>query len=678
MTHFLSYFAITCYLGCPLLVVVLPGYSRLWFSVLTILAPPFSCVLENRFSSSVVCKTSFLTYDEAVTARASKPAPESTRWAPEVKVRVEDQLHNTAVLKHVSAVYGEPLFILTADAKDFFNQLMLAVWCRHHVGLLWLPLDTNHEFFTFVVEHSLGFGISMASNIAQRFSYGLMYIFLRAFDDAEAPFLAANSRNLTRRAWIKAWRAHSARTGRNECRLGSALMYTDDPAVLVVGVERTVRLLRVWRWLTSRSGLIMAIAAKRAIGTCAPWLGFTHLPNLGAMVVPMDKLMRTLVTLCVVISGVALTIREYESLMGLLEHILVWANGQRSAMFGLYAPLKRASAHGPSTPVNLKPSAIRSFEGWAERLKGRSGVAADAIFARSAFLRTAPAALEATVYTDAAKHGTSHPGLGGYCHGLRFRVGLAKADVLGEFEIPIAVLEFIGIVVAVLVFAEHIAATADVIVGRARPLSADERGNAKKRKSSTMGDGPGKFDHLFGPPTIPGARLSASAATAPAPSPVAVAAPPASGVSVSPPPAPPRATHAFDRFAHLFPTPSIPGAISAQASATVTHEQRPVSSLPAASVTHSFTKVPGTEARSKAAARIRLMTTAARQRSLADVVKNDTSAYATRPRDPASFDAFLADIGKLLEELEPVSTLVKDATAWKRWEALCADFGTPA
>ena len=51
----------------------------------------------------------------------------TTRWAPEVKVRIEDQLHNTAVLKHASAVYGEPLFILTADAKDFFNQLMLAV-----------------------------------------------------------------------------------------------------------------------------------------------------------------------------------------------------------------------------------------------------------------------------------------------------------------------------------------------------------------------------------------------------------------------------------------------------------------------------------------------------------------------------------------------------------------------
>jgi hypothetical protein len=33
VTHFLSHFAVACHLGCPLFVVVLPGYSRLWFSV---------------------------------------------------------------------------------------------------------------------------------------------------------------------------------------------------------------------------------------------------------------------------------------------------------------------------------------------------------------------------------------------------------------------------------------------------------------------------------------------------------------------------------------------------------------------------------------------------------------------------------------------------------------------
>ena len=193
-------------------------------------------------------------------------------------------------------------------------------------------------------------------------------------------------------------------------------------------------------------------------------------------------------------------------------------------------------------------------------------------------------------------------------------------------------------------------------ISRARPLSADERGNAKKHKSSTTGDGPGKFDHLFGPSSIPGGRHEAPSAVAPAPPLVAVAPPPAGGVSVPPPPAPPRAAHAFDRFAHLFPTPSIPGALTAQASAPETQEQRTRPSVRVAPITHSFTEVPGIEARSKAAARIRLVTTAARKRSLADVVKNDISPYATMPHDLASFDALLADMDELLEEPAGQST----------------------
>ena len=48
------------------------------------------------------------------------------------------------------------------------------------------------------------------------------------------------------------------------------------------------------------------------------------------------------------------------------------------------------------------------------------------------------------------------------------------------------------------------------MASRARPLSADGRGNAKKHKSSSMGDGPGKFGHLFEPSSIPGARHAAS------------------------------------------------------------------------------------------------------------------------------------------------------------------------
>ena len=407
--------------------------------------------------------TGFLSYDEAVAAHSTAPAPRNTRWAPEIKVRLEDQLHNTAVLKYASTVYGEPVFVLTADAKDFFNQLMLAPWCRHCVGLLWRPLSDEHADFTFVVEHSLGFGISMASNIAQRFAYGLMDLFYRVFDAIDAPFLAADRTIPRRAAWLRSREALSKRTGRNEVRLASALMYTDDPSFLVVGVERAVRLLVVWRWIARHTNLTMAIAAKHAIGARAKWLGLLHLPTMGVCVVPLDKLMRTLVSLDWLATGNQLAVRDYESLLGMLEHLLAWANGQRSSMFGLYAPLKRASPAGPATMVAVTEDSAASFAAWATRLRGRAGVPASAVFARSAFLAAAPAGVEMIISTDAAKDGTETPGLGGYCHGLRFRVPLQKADVTGPFEIPIAVLEFIGIVVAIIVFGPHIAAAADVI-----------------------------------------------------------------------------------------------------------------------------------------------------------------------------------------------------------------------
>jgi hypothetical protein len=42
-----------------LFVVVLPGYSRLWFSVADDARGPLLLRIRIRFSSSVVCKTSF-------------------------------------------------------------------------------------------------------------------------------------------------------------------------------------------------------------------------------------------------------------------------------------------------------------------------------------------------------------------------------------------------------------------------------------------------------------------------------------------------------------------------------------------------------------------------------------------------------------------------------------------
>ena len=124
-----------------------------------------------------------------------------------------------------------------------------------------------------------------------------MDLFYRVFDAIDAPFLAADRTIPRRAAWLRSREALSKRTGRNEVRLASALMYTDDPSFLVVGVERAVRLLVVWRWIARHTNLTMGIAAKHAIGARAKWLGLKHLPIMSVCVVPLDKLMRTLVSL---------------------------------------------------------------------------------------------------------------------------------------------------------------------------------------------------------------------------------------------------------------------------------------------------------------------------------------------------------------------------------------------
>ena len=46
-----------------------------------------------------------------------------------------------------------------------------------HVGLLWTAFD-GHVDYSCIAEYSLGFGYSCTSNIAQRFAFGILDIFV--------------------------------------------------------------------------------------------------------------------------------------------------------------------------------------------------------------------------------------------------------------------------------------------------------------------------------------------------------------------------------------------------------------------------------------------------------------------------------------------------------------------
>ena len=409
--------------------------------------------------------TGHLTYDAAVRAHAdSTRRYKPTKWPPEVKPRVDDLLHDITVLKHAAFCLGEDVYVFTSDAKDYFNQLRLAPWCLPHVGLIWTTLDASHSDYSCVAEYVLGFGYSNASNIAQRFAYGILDIFRRRFDREDAKHLAEDRVRAPR--YFAARDAVSRATGRDESRLAVALMYTDDPIFVVVGARRAKRVIAAWREVTSAINLTLAVAAKHQGGANAEWLGLLQLAHLGALAIPLPKHSHALSEVRALLGKQTFTRERYHSIIGLLEHLLVYANGDRSAMAFLHRPLKVLQKEGPTAPVTVDDDMRRQLAAWELRLAKRAGISALAVFAHSKFAAAAQmgdTVIEYLISTDAASSGTAKPGIGGYCHGYRFRVPLDDADVRGPFKVPIPVLEFVGIAFAVCAFTPVIGGDANVL-----------------------------------------------------------------------------------------------------------------------------------------------------------------------------------------------------------------------
>ena len=145
--------------------------------------------------------------------------------------------------------------------------------------------------------------------------------------------------------WREARAAISFRSSRRDSeaerssqqRLYFAHMYTDDPILGVVGVQRALRLLTVWMRLVDDVGLIMAIAEKRHLGTWAPWLGVLLLAGMGFVLIPKAKLLRTVQRLDELVTN-GMSFQDYRSLIGLLEHLRCIYCAAASIMYGLYQP----------------------------------------------------------------------------------------------------------------------------------------------------------------------------------------------------------------------------------------------------------------------------------------------------------------------------------------------------
>ena len=426
-------------------------------------------------------------------ASSSPPASSAsrfTKWPKERKPQLSAVMRDNAIFNRAGHLLGEPTYGFEDDAKDYFNQLVMAPSELHKVGTVFLaePSDlatsterpSGADRLVFVSEKRLGFGTHGASNIAQRFSDALVVWYREDMDVADAEARAtAGARELS---WLQLRLDLQRRRGEPcvaihrwtqapgtvlpdipaptsvgaippgyvcpQLRLFSAFMYTDDPLFLTVGLERTKRALRVWRRLTDAIRLIMAIPEKRTLGSWGRWLGVNVISNLGLIVVPRDKILRASAAIADVLDR-GVYFHVYRSLCGLLEHLRAVNLQSRNIMFGLYRPHgpTGASKFGPTGWVTCDPLMRKQLLRWQTLLFESCGVSV-----KRALLRTEledPPKIFFDVTSDACLADVDRAGIGGFCHGL-FWFYEVPEDARPYLTIP--VLEFLAVGCGLLTF----------------------------------------------------------------------------------------------------------------------------------------------------------------------------------------------------------------------------------
>ena len=396
----------------------------------------------------------------------------ATKWpASEVKPRIEDLMHDSAVLRHAgSTVFREPLVGFTDDFARYFTQFPVHTSELWKTNLLWsfpLEVEAKNQFssFSFVTEKRLGFGLSLSPSIAQRFSELVLADFRTRLDAEEDQYfdsILSSSSNVCSGAdpkdileaagradgmtaacrWIQQRRFLSRITNRNELRLYSAHLYTDDLAVVVVGHARLIRALRCWGETTSRFGLVMAPPTKRQLGSSFTWLGFNFHLASGVVVAQPDKISRARDTIELVLSGAQVTFDAYRSLMGLMEHLLPIIGAGRPWMYHLYeGNYNRGMLGGPTTRMFFSLLQKESLRRWLAALTVVPGckfskmlrcpsvvlpvvwknlVAGDS-------LPPVPSLGPFSLFSDAASEDLSG-GLGGWLHGDWWFIPLTNED----------------------------------------------------------------------------------------------------------------------------------------------------------------------------------------------------------------------------------------------------------
>ena len=388
-------------------------------------------------------------------------------FTKELKTTVPEAMNDLAVLMHASYLTGGalPVIQIATDVSDYFNQHRLHPCEVPRVGLVTLDLDLllravgrlrRHEpDFCNVADYVLGYGLFFASQIGQRHAYLLSFLWLVEMLKECGPIVdALCSRFPALLRWIEERRKlleppdsqldPTERVRLGQSQLFAMSMYSDDAHKKILSIELAVLGLRCWLKITSSLNLTMAIVQKQMIGQFITNQGLRFHSGFGIVYVPHDKLRRSFASISEAAAG-TLSLRDYHSLLGLLQSLIFVVGLRRSATFGLWEPLSSGDANPerllvPSHAINLR------LAEWRSRLAECAGASFEAGVERSSEEGNAQLPSDARlVYvfrSDASKEGARLSGLGGCLGGRGWRYPDTSALSAAELELPVAVTEF--------------------------------------------------------------------------------------------------------------------------------------------------------------------------------------------------------------------------------------------
>ena len=365
----------------------------------------------------------------------------------------------------------EPVFILTDDAANYFNQFALApseywkfVTLLKNAKADTLGTATRLAEYpwsaSFMAEYCMGFGTRPSSNVAQRFAYMIVDLVMRRFT-AEEETLFQSTTDTKLQEWYR--QRKSVASSFNEAMLFFMLMYTDDPIIAVVGVERTVRFLICWARTTTELNLHMALACKRQLGTAVVWCGMIAFAR-GAIVIPLDKRLKALAKLRQLQQG-ALPVGELLSLNGLLEFCRGVLRLGPEMMHGLYVPLRagQEASRGPQQLVKSNSLIHKRIQKWIAHLQRGCANTVAAIIDGTNRIPSGVTLL--VMSSDACKEGAAYPGMGGYLAGHWWRYIYEPQHL--RLDIPVLELLAFGlslVAFAPILTAEYMLAYDDVLL----------------------------------------------------------------------------------------------------------------------------------------------------------------------------------------------------------------------